>query len=75
MAAFNEQNLGDRDDRIKATTAIIGRDITSWNDLTRGEASTVIDTLEKLKAGDIGWTINTDGTWQILPIDHDELLT
>ena len=25
MAAFNEQNLGDRDDRIRATTAIIGR--------------------------------------------------
>ena len=75
MAAFAEMDLADRDDRLKATTGIIGRPIESWNDLTRTEASTVIDTLEKLKAGTVGWQIDLDGNWHITPIDNDELLT
>ena len=75
MAAFAEMDLADRDDRLKATTGIIGRPIESWNDLTRTEASTVIDTLEKLKAGTVSWQIDLEDNWHITPVDNDELLT
>lgn len=37
-----------RPDRLDAVTAILGRPITSSNDLSKAEASTVIDTLERI---------------------------
>ena len=74
MADFADVNITDRDERLLATTAIVGHPVNSWNDLTRGEASTVIDTLEKIKAGTATWDIDIDGNWRIIPTD-DELLT
>ena len=74
MAGFAELDITDRHDRLKATSAILGHPIASWNNATRSEASTVIDALEKLKAGTIGWQIDLEGGWHITPIGGDELL-
>jgi hypothetical protein len=75
MAAFGELGIVERDDRLAATTALIGRDITSWNDLNRTEASTVIDGLEKVKAGGISWHITDDHIWRVITTDQgDDLL-
>lgn len=49
MALFGELGLGGdehRDDRLTATSTYVGRTVGSWNDLTRDEASTVIDHLQ-----------------------------
>lgn len=45
QAGFNDCGWTDREDRLRATSAIIGRDITSANDLTKHEASDVIEVL------------------------------
>jgi hypothetical protein len=47
MAMFTDAGIMDRDDRLKATAAYIGREVGSWNDLTRDEASVVIDALTR----------------------------
>jgi hypothetical protein len=47
MALFGELDITDRQERLTATSAIVGRDITSWSGLTRDEASTVIDQLQR----------------------------
>jgi hypothetical protein len=47
-ACFNRLRITDRDDRIKTTAEIVGRDITSSNQLTKDEASKVIDVLAAL---------------------------
>lgn len=74
MALFTEVGITERDDRIAATSALIGRDVDSWNDLNRTEASTVIDGLEKVKAGGISWHITDDHIWRIIHNVEDELL-
>lgn len=65
MAAFTELGYTDRDDRLAATTAILTRPITSWNDVTRSEASTVITALDHLKTGDYSFTIDPHGNWHL----------
>ena len=45
MALFGEHNLSDRDDRLSFVRSVTGRDVQSWNDVTRAEASQVIDAL------------------------------
>ena len=45
MALFNEQGITDRADRIAYISATIGRDVESWKNTTKDEASTVIDAL------------------------------
>lgn len=75
MAAFKDEGMEDRDDRLAATSAFIGRPVTSWSDVTRSEASTVIDGLERLKAGALAFQIDTDGQWHAEPVDTDDLET
>lgn len=72
MASFADNGLADRDDRLAATSAFVGHPIGSWSDLTRDEASKVIDGLEQLKAGAIAFEISTDGTWAVTA-GRDEL--
>jgi hypothetical protein len=74
MAAFAELDLGDRTDRLNATSALLGRPVETWTELSRGDASTVIDGLEKLRAGTIMFVVGTDGTWRAdaVPDDLDE---
>jgi hypothetical protein len=52
MALFSEAGITERDERLAATSAYIGRDVGSWNELTKAEASTVIDTLVRSTSGD-----------------------
>jgi hypothetical protein len=42
---FNELGITDRDERLAYTSSIIGRDVTSANDLTKAEASRLIDAM------------------------------
>lgn len=46
-ATFNELGITDRDQRMAYTIDVIGRDIESSNDLTKDEASRVIDRLQR----------------------------
>lgn len=69
MASFTETGITERADRLAATSALLGRPVESWTDVTRDEASTVIDALERLKAGELEIRIGDDGTWTIDPID------
>ena len=50
QAAFRDANITERDDRLRFASETIGREITSASDLTRDEASTVIDELKALVA-------------------------
>jgi hypothetical protein len=45
-AGFNDAGLTDRDARLRWVAALIGRDITTSSELTKAEASQVIDELE-----------------------------
>jgi hypothetical protein len=72
MALFTENGLDDRDDRIHATSAAIGRNITSWNDVTKTEAARVIDTLEQLQHGTAGINIDDTGNWAITVNTDDD---
>ena len=51
QAAFRDANITERDDRLRFASETIGREIGSASDLTRDEASTVIDELKALVAG------------------------
>lgn len=48
MALFKKHGMGTDADRLAATSAWVGREITSSNELTRAEMSKVIDELQKL---------------------------
>ena len=75
MAGFADIGITDRDERHHATSAILGNrpTLTSWNDLTRDDASTVIDALEKLKAGQLHFVIDDTGQWSVQPTGDDLL--
>jgi hypothetical protein len=49
-AILTELGVRDRDVRLRLAGMVIGRTLESSNDLTRGEASVLIDTLEKVNA-------------------------
>jgi len=70
MALFTECGITERDDRLHATSAFIGRTVDSWSDVTRDEASTVIDGLERLKAGTITFTIDGD-VWTVVQVEDE----
>lgn len=42
MALFGELGLAERDDRLQVTSAILGREVGSWTDVSPGEAERVI---------------------------------
>ena len=46
-ALFREADITERDDRLRLTGIVIGRDISTSNGLTHAEASSLIDQLEK----------------------------
>ena len=47
MALFGDLGITDRFDRLNVTSAILGRDVDSWNEVSRAEASSVIDELQR----------------------------
>jgi hypothetical protein len=73
MAQFNAAGITERTDRLKATSAFIGRQASSWNELSRSEASTVIDALEHLAAGNLTFTIDDNGTWHAEAVADPDL--
>lgn len=73
MASFAEQGITDRSDRLSATSALLGRQVETWNELSRAEASTVIDGLERLKAGAVTFRVDDDGTWHAEAVGDDLL--
>ena len=46
MACFNDLGITDRTERLDLTSMHAGREVGSWNELTKAEAGTVIDRLE-----------------------------
>lgn len=46
-ATFNDHGIEDRDDRLRYTVDVIGREVASSKELTKDEASRVIDALER----------------------------
>lgn len=50
LAVFSAIGWDDRADRLRATSAIVGRPLASANDLTKDEAGALIDELEKVAA-------------------------
>lgn len=53
-AIFTEHGLGDRDTRLRISSSLTGRPLSSAKDLTKAEATTLIDTLENLAStGDL----------------------
>lgn len=53
MASFTEQGYESRDDRLAVTSLLVGHTVDSWKDLSKDEASRVIDSLERLSNGEI----------------------
>jgi hypothetical protein len=56
LALFDEYGINERDERLDITRRIIGRDITSANDLTAAEGSKLIESLQKAKEHPEGFT-------------------
>jgi len=51
-AAFGQLKMTERDDRLAYASGLIGRDIATSNELTRAEASAVIDALKRATLDD-----------------------
>jgi hypothetical protein len=45
MALFNEQGIKERTERLAYISSVIGREVETWKDTTKAEASTVIESL------------------------------
>jgi hypothetical protein len=52
-ALFNANDLKDRNERLAFTSGLVGRDLASSSELTKDEASRLIDHLEHLAAGEL----------------------
>lgn len=70
FAAFEEGGYGDADQRHEITNAILGRTVASWNDLTRSDASTIIDALQQLASGDLHLDV-VGGVIHVVPAGDD----
>lgn len=51
MVEFDRLGLSDRTERLRATSDILGRELTSAKDMSKDEASIVIDTLAAMDGG------------------------
>ena len=75
LIAFKALGIEDRDERLTTSSKIIRRNLTSANDLTAEEASTLIDTLERVGASEdppatlMGIIAATDDAQPSLPIE------
>jgi hypothetical protein len=62
MALFDELDLGHREDRLRVTSEVLGREVGSWVDVTQREAGKVIDALVKAAsvqlADDVGQEVS-----------------
>lgn len=76
FAAFNDGGYTTDQERHDVTDAILRRHVDSWNDLNRGDASTIIDALQQLASGDLRLDV-VDGVFTIQragdDIDDDQL--
>lgn len=61
---LKEAGVTDRDRGLKLESILTGRDITSSKDLTKLEASNIIDHLERLNSDDVNAIIDGDGDQQ-----------
>lgn len=60
LAQFGDLAM-DRDDRLKLTSAVVGREIGSANELSRDEASKVIDALNGITEGTVSISFTETG--------------
>lgn len=68
-ALFNQCGFTDREDRLRATVTIVGREVDTSNDLTKHEASIVIDVLTQAASTTDPPTALADAL-EILALDH-----
>lgn len=76
MATFGELGYGGanlRTERLSLTSALIGRRIESTNEVTRDEASRLIDQLDRLATGELVAVADDDGSWAVAVADTGEL--
>lgn len=69
-AAMNDAGITERADRLAFATAAVGHPVESSKALTRAEASTVIDSVNAVNAGELAVTIGVDG-WTLAPTGED----
>lgn len=62
LALFGSLAITDRADRLQLTSTLIGRQVSSASELTKDEASKVIDQLDMAQDGRAGLVYNDDGT-------------
>lgn len=58
----------DRDDRLRLTGAMVGRELTTTNELTRTEAMHCLDVLAAIAAGEATWQEDDQGRLEILDL-------
>lgn len=74
MATFGDLGLtGDeqRAARLALTSALIGREVTSYNEVTGQEASHLIDRLVRINDGELVATVGDDGVWTIEAVEME----
>jgi len=64
-AVLGSLDVSDRDERLSLCTSIIGRTLGSSAELTKDEASRVIDVLSQVEAGDAVLVYGDDGSLSV----------
>lgn len=76
MATFGDLGFGGEDrraDRIAVTSTLIGRSIESTSEVTRDEASRLIDQLERIVNDELVLNANDAGVWSVVAPSTGEL--
>jgi hypothetical protein len=63
VVTIKEVGITDRDDKLAAIGALVGHTVDSSKELTKSEASTVIDGLDLIRDGSLAFDIDNDGNW------------
>jgi len=61
LALFGDIAMTDRDERLKLTSAVVGREVGSANELSRDEASKLIDALNGIVEGTVTMSFTDTG--------------